>query len=170
MTSLIGGQRVPKCDDRVEAYGTVDELSAFLAVLHDSLPASDVHGTRAFLMEVQGHLLSIEAVLACPEEGRIPHLDASAVEAVEERVPHLDVSALTAVENRIHSLEQALPPLRSFILPGGNLTASYCHVCRTVCRRAERKVVKLGYQGVELRYLNRLSDYFFLLARFLGEG
>ena len=155
MTSLIGGQRVPKCDDRVEAYGTVDELSAFLAVLHDSLPASDEHGTRAFLMEAQKHLLSIEAVLACPEEGRIPHLDAS---------------ALTAVEERILSLEQALPPLRSFILPGGNLAASYCHVCRTVCRRAERKVVKLGYQGVELRYLNRLSDYFFLLARLLGEG
>jgi cob(I)alamin adenosyltransferase len=149
MTSLIGGRRVLKCDDRVEAYGTVDELSAFIGVLHDILP-EDEGGQKAFLMEIQKSLLTVEAILACPEEGRMPHLDASALAAVEERAV---------------ALEKALPPFRTFILPGGNLAASYCHVCRTVCRRAERMAVKLGAQGVELQYLNRLSDYFFLLAR-----
>ena len=77
MTSLIGGQRVLKCDARVEAYGTLDELSSFIGVLHDTIPAED--GTRSFLMVIQETLLSIEAVLACPKEGMIPHLDESTV-------------------------------------------------------------------------------------------
>lgn len=153
MTSLLGGERVPKCDDRVEAYGTVDELSAFMGVLHDVLPESE-SATKAFLMEVQRNLLTVESVLSCPEEGRIPHLDAS---------------ALTSLEERTGALEKELPPFRTFILPGGCLAASHCHVCRTVCRRAERAVVKTGFKGIELQYLNRLSDYFFLLARSLSE-
>ncbi len=153
MTSLIGGQRVKKCDDRVEAYGTVDELSAFTGVLHDALPDSEEE-TKALLMEVQKHLLTIEAVLACPTEGQFPGLKPDAVEMIESQV---------------NGLEETLPPFRSFILPGGNLASSYSHVCRTICRRAERQAVKIGAKGVELQYLNRLSDYFFLLARMLGE-
>lgn len=153
MTSLIGGQRVQKCDDRVEAYGTVDELSAFIGVLHDALPDSEEE-TKALLMEIQKHLLTIEAVLACPTEGQFPGLNPSAVEMIESQVK---------------GLEDTLPPFRAFILPGGNLASSYCHVCRTICRRAERQAVKIGAKGVELQYLNRLSDYFFLLARKLGE-
>lgn len=153
MTSLIGGQRVKKCDYRVEAYGTVDELSAFIGVLHDALPDSEEE-TKALLMEIQKHLLTVEAVLACPTEGQCPGLNPGAVEMID---------------NQVKGLEDTLPPFRSFILPGGNLASSYSHVCRTICRRAERQAVKIGAKGVELQYLNRLSDYFFLLARKLGE-
>ena len=150
MTSLIGGKRVLKSDDRVEAYGTVDELSAFIGVLHDVLEDEE---TKAFLMEVQKELLTVEAVLACEEEGKVMRLDPSAV---------------LSVADKIGAFESELPPFRSFVLPGGNLAASYSHVCRTVCRRAERAAVRMGAKGVELRYLNRLSDYFFLLARKLS--
>ena len=150
MTSLIGGRRVLKCDDRVEAYGTVDELSAFIGVLYDVLEDEAV---KAFLMDVQKNLLTVEAVLACEEEGKVDRLDPSAV---------------LVVADRIGALEKDLPPFRSFILTGGDLSASYCHVCRTVCRRAERAAVRVGLKGAELQYLNRLSDYFFLLARSLS--
>lgn len=152
MTSLIGGQRVLKCDDRVEAYGTVDELSAFIGVLHDSIQDPE-DNTKTFLMVIQKNLQTVEAILACPEEGKIPHLDPSAIIAVAD--------SITALENE-------LPPFRSFIMPGGNIAASYSHVCRTICRRAERRAVKIGVMGVELQYLNRLSDFFFLLARKLS--
>lgn len=148
MTSLIGGQRVKKCDDRVEAYGTIDELSAFIGVLHDSLLAGDQ--TKEFLMQIQRNLFTIEAVLASPGDPTFPHLSED---------------ALTQLEKGIMAIENGLPPLREWVIPGGNVTASYCHVCRTVCRRAERHAVKIGADGVELAYLNRLSDYFFVLAR-----
>lgn len=101
MTSLIGGKRVLKCDDRVEAYGTVDELSSFIGVLHDVLSEEE---TKAFLMEVQKNLLTVEAVLASEKEGS---------------VMRLDLLAALAVEDRIGALENELPPLRSFVLPGG---------------------------------------------------
>ena len=152
-TSLIGGQRVLKCDDRVEAYGTVDELSAFIGVLYDTLPESTAE-TKELLMEVQKHLLTVEAVLACPGEKQFPGLKQEAVEMIEETVK---------------AMETSLPPFRSFVLAGGNLASSYSHVCRTVCRRAERQAVKIGAKGIELQYLNRLSDYFFILARALAE-
>ena len=152
-TSLIGGQRVLKCDDRVEAYGTVDELSAFIGVLYDTLPESAVE-TKELLMEVQKHLLTVEAVFACPGEKQFPGLKQEAVEMIEEAAK---------------AMEASLPPSRSFVLAGGNLASSYSHVCRTVCRRAERQAVKIGAKGIELQYLNRLSDYFFILARALAE-
>lgn len=152
ITSLIGGQRVKKCDDRVEAYGTVDELSAFIGVLHDVLPDSE-EGTKALLIEMQEHLLTVEAVLACPEEGQFPGLKREAVELIESREKEL---------------EATLPPFKAFVIPGGDLASSYSHVCRTICRRAERQIVKIGARGVELQYLNRLSDFFFLLARKLS--
>ena len=154
MTSLIGGQRILKSDDRVEAYGTVDELSAFIGVLYDVLPDAETD-TKSFLMEIQKYLMTVEAVLACPEEGKIAHLE---------------TSALKSVENTIEEFEKELPPFRSFVIPGGNLAASYCHVCRTVCRRAERAAVRIGAKGIEMHFLNRLSDYFFLLSRFYAES
>ena len=153
MTSLIGGKRVKKCDERVEAYGTIDELSAFVGVLHDVLPVNE-REVKAFLMEIQKHLLSVEAVFACPEECVYPGLRQDVVELIESNEK---------------ALEAALPPFKAFVIPGGNLASSYSHVCRTICRRAERQAVKIGAKGVELQYLNRLSDYFFLLARKLGE-
>ena len=153
MTSLIGGQRVLKCDERVDAYGTVDELSAFIGVLHDSLPETESE-TKKDLMRVQKQLLVVEAVLACPEEGRIERLDPG---------------ALYSLESQIYKLEAELPQLRTFVIPGGNILASYCHVCRVVCRRAERMIVRTGKQGIELQYINRLSDYFFLLGRYYSR-
>ena len=153
LTSLIGGRRVLKCEDQVEAYGTVDELSAFVGVLYDTLPETEVD-TRVLLMEIQKHFLTIEAVFACETEGMISGLT---------------TESLALIENQVKELEAELPPFKSFVLAGGNLAASYCHVCRTICRRAERKVVKIGVKGIELQYLNRLSDYFFLLARKLTE-
>lgn len=153
MTSLIGGQLVMKCDDRVEAYGTVDEMSAFIGVLHDMLPESE-NETKTLLMEIQKHLLTVEAVFACPEEGQFPGLKSEAVELIESKEKEL---------------EAVLPPFIAIVIPGGNLAATYSHVCRTICRRAERQAVKIGAKGVELQYLNRLSDYFFLLARKLSH-
>lgn len=149
MTSLIGGGRVLKCDERVEAYGTVDELSAFIGVLYDTLCEAET-GTKALLMEIQQQLLIVEAVFACPDEGCISGLKPD---------------ALALLENQARELEKSLPPFNAFVIPGGNLAASYCHVCRTICRRAERMAVKIGAKGLELKYLNRLSDFFFLLAR-----
>ena len=153
LTSLMGGQRVLKCDDRVEAYGTVDELSAFIGVLYDTLPESATE-TKELLMEVQKHLLTVEAVFACPGKKQFPGLKPEALELIEEVAK---------------AMEASLPPFRSFVLPGSNLASSYSHVCRTVCRRAERQAVKIGAKGIELQYLNRLSDYFFILARALAE-
>lgn len=150
-TSLIGGQRVLKCDDRVEAYGSVDELSAFIGVLHDSIPTENA--VRSFLMQIQHNLFTIEAVFACPDEPSFPRLT--------ER-------ALTELETEIETIENELPSFREWVIPGGNMAASNCHVCRTVCRRVERQAVKIGADGVELAYLNRLSDYFFVLARKLS--
>ena len=150
-TSLIGGKRVLKCDDRVEAYGSVDELSAFIGVLYDSLPEEDE--TRPFLMQIQRDLFTIEAVFACPGDPPFPRL-------AEE--------SLTELEAVTTSIENELPPLREWVIPGGKIAASHSHVCRTVCRRAERQAVKIGANGVELQYLNRLSDYFFVLARKLS--
>jgi len=149
-TSLIGGKRVLKCDDRVEAYGSVDELSAFIGVLYDSLSTEDE--TRGFLMQIQRNLFTIEAVFACPGEPSFPRL--------AER-------ALNELEAEIKTIEDELPQLREWVIPGGNMAASNCHVCRTICRRSERQAVKIGADGLELAYLNRLSDYFFVLARSL---
>ena len=101
-------------------------------------------------MQVQRNLFTIEAVFACPGEPTFPRLSEK---------------ALTELEMEIRAIENELPPLREWVIPGGNLAASNCHVCRTVCRRAERQAVKIGADGVELQYLNRLSDYFFEQAR-----
>lgn len=116
MTSLIGGQLVMKCDDRVEAYGTVDEMSAFIGVLHDMLPESE-NETKTLLMEIQKHLLTVEAVFACPEEGQFPGLKSEAVELIESKEKEL---------------EAVLPPFIAIVIPGGNLAATYSHVCRNL--------------------------------------
>jgi cob(I)alamin adenosyltransferase len=157
-TGLFGGGRVSKDHPRVEAYGTVDELNAHLGraaaeVLDDEI--------RARLRSVQHDLFAIGAILASPpDEGtgvRNPH------------VPEPPSSRIEAMEGWMDAAEDELPPLRHFILPGGGVGAAALHVARTVCRRAERRVVSLGDAepaGAELvRYLNRLSDLLFMLAR-----
>ena len=144
-TSLATGERVPKCDDRVEAYGTLDELSAFIGVLQDSGTWTD--DQQALFHEIQVNLLTIEGNIAGYEGATLP----------EDATSHLE-QVIDALDN---------PPLKRFVIPGGNLTASYCHVCRTVCRRAERQAVKIAASEENLKYVNRLSDYFFELGRFL---
>ena len=157
VTSLIGGKRVPKYDERVETYGTVDELSAFIGVLNDldNVPTS----VRSVLQVVQNKLFTMESHFAmdCDSE-------------VSKMIPSLTVDDVFFLENEIDKMNGQLPELKAFVIPGGNLKASYCHVCRTVCRRAERQAWCMAKEfpvdGIDLKYLNRLSDFFFVLARY----
>jgi cob(I)alamin adenosyltransferase len=152
-TALIGGQRVPKDDLRVDAYGTIDELNAALGLARCFLPYDDLN---ALLHQIQSQLFDIGAELASPPERATQF--ASLREA--------DVQALEAA---IDQLETELEPLRQFILPGGTQAAAALHLARTVCRRAERRVVTLSHHSpvsnIILQYLNRLSDLLFVMAR-----
>ena len=155
-TSLVGGTRVDKDDVRVEAYGTVDELNALIGLTAEMLrQVSDRH--YAELKAVQNNLFTMQTLLATEDE------------AVYSRLPHLDDVEVTKLERQIDAISDQLPKLHSFVIAGGNMAGAQCHVCRTVCRRAERCVVTLSRQikvdDTILRYLNRLSDYLFVLAR-----
>lgn len=159
MTSLVGGERVYKSDERVEAYGTVDELSAFTALLTDRLREDDARMSYIDeLNRILSRMMTVEALLAAGESGR-------------DKLPSLPGDAVAWLEERIDAMQSALPPIDKFTLPGGHAAVSLCHVCRTVCRRAERAALRadLKYE-VEpevLMWLNRLSDYFYLLGRTL---
>lgn len=154
-TGLFGGGRVGKDHHRVEAYGAVDELNAFLGRALAELEDDEI---RDRLEGVQHDLFTLGARLATPEEGE-----------ASPSLPSLPEERIASMEAWIDEADQELPELRAFVLPGGSRGAAALHVCRTVCRRAERRVAHLA--GVEaldediLRYLNRLSDLFFVLAR-----
>jgi cob(I)alamin adenosyltransferase len=155
-TSLIGGRRVAKYDLRVDTYGTVDELSAYVGVL------SDIDKERRFadfFVELQNKLLTVESLFALDNESEIA-----------KQMPSIEPGDIDKVEHLIDELNEELPPLRAFVLPGGELRASYAHVCRTVCRRAERMAWRLhdefGTNMLAIKYLNRLSDLFFVMARY----
>lgn len=159
-TSLIGGTKVPKSHIRINAYGTVDELNAFVGLLGDQL--ADMHG-REMLREIQDRLFTIGSTLACD-----PHKE------IALKIPDLHESDILLLENEIDSMNEILPEMKSFILPGGHVAVSTAHICRTVCRRAERLIVELDKtepleQPLIIKYLNRLSDYLFVLARFTGH-
>jgi len=158
-TSLIGGTKVPKSHIRIQTYGTVDELNAFTGLLKDQL--SDAH-SRELLLEIQDRLFTIGSVLACDPEKEIAL-----------RIPDLKESDVLLLENEIDQMNAKLPEMKSFILPGGHVSVSAAHICRTICRRAERQIVELGekehVQPLIIKYLNRLSDYFFVLARWIGH-
>lgn len=154
MTSLAGGRRVRKNDTRIEAYGTVDELNSFIGLLIAEL--SDRQDC-AFLLNVQNTLFTVGACLA--------------VESASEYRHSLSIAAgdIALIEAEIDRTDEALPAHRNFLLPGGSRTASLSHICRTVCRRAERQIYAL-YETEPAdehltAYINRLSDYFFVLAR-----
>ncbi|MFN0016458.1 MAG: cob(I)yrinic acid a,c-diamide adenosyltransferase [Saprospiraceae bacterium] len=157
-TGLFGGARVPKSHARVDAYGTVDELNSFIGLLYDSL---DDKAVRELLLKIQHRLFSIGATLASDPGGEF---------AMPSGIQEADIQGL---ETAMDAMDEHLPELKNFILPGGYPTVSLCHVCRTVCRRAERLVVALHTQDpvepLVLQYLNRLSDYFFVLARYIGH-
>lgn len=162
-TSLIGGTRVSKDDVRLEAYGTFDELSAFIAVLSDS---EGIERHEIEVMDrIQNSLLVIESCLALESQRD----DETTRQQVKKYIPEITEDDVKFLEDEIDAINSQLEPLKSLIIPGGNILSSRCHVCRTVCRRAERRLVEMGreYDVDEniRRFVNRLSDYFFTLSR-----
>lgn len=159
-TSLIGGIRVPKNHIRIEAYGTVDELNSQIGVISDLAGLPQV---TEWLREIQDRLFTIGSVLATAPD-----------KEVKMKLPDLHDSDITWLEQRIDEMNEVLPEMRSFILPGGQVAGSMAHVARCVCRRAERICVGMTEHGEEvpdlvLQYLNRLSDFLFVIARFIGH-
>lgn len=155
-TALIGGQRVAKDDPRVEAYGTVDELAAHIALLTDMAAERGLSEMVEILDRIAVELMNAEAVLALGE-------------GFEGEIEGITPEEVARLESEIDSLSSELPPFRGFTIPGGHPIISQCHVCRTVCRRAERRVVSMGAQyavdELVLRYINRLSDLLYTLSR-----
>ena len=153
-TALFGGTRVSKADLRIETYGTIDELNSYIGLVRDQ----PVNANRKnILIEIQDRLFTFGSILAT-EPGN-----------TKVKVPALSENDVTFLEKEIDAMEAQLPPMKSFVLPGGHQSVSFCHVARTVCRRAERLVIALDAQEkadpLIVQYLNRLSDYLFVLSR-----
>ena len=158
-TALFGGTRLPKHHIRIESYGSVDELNSFIGLVRDHVKEDQL---RATLKSIQETLFTVGSHLAADpskENLWLPEIKQEEVEMLEQSIDKMD---------------EVLEPLKNFILPGGHPVVSHCHVVRCVCRRAERNVVALSeietIPPILIQYLNRLSDYFFVLARFLGKG
>ncbi len=153
-TSLFGGKRVLKSDLRIDTYGTVDELNSYIGLLRDQQVNA---GRKNFLVEIQDRLFTIGSILAT-EPGN-----------TKVKVPTLVEKDVEMLEEEMDSMDASLPPMRSFVLPGGHPSVSICHITRTVCRRAERLVIALDtvekVEPLVIKYLNRLSDYLFMLSR-----
>src|SRR6185436_223019 len=160
LTSLIGGTRVPKDHIRIETYGTVDELNSYTGLLRDQ--AIHVHH-RKFLLEIQDRLFTIGSLLA------------SDPEASNMKLPALQEEDVLSLEKEMDAKNEVLPQMKSFVLPGGHPVISYAHIARCVCRRAERLIVhlaampKASVDPLIVKYMNRLSDYYFMLARKLSN-
>jgi cob(I)alamin adenosyltransferase len=161
-TSLVDGSQVSKYHPRVQAYGDVDELNCFIGQLVDQLkphpPLSDERLQKT-LFRIQNHLFNVGSLLACEDRN------------VLQKLPQLKGQDVDWLEKEIDFFNHPLPQLNSFILPGGHPASSAAHICRTICRRAERHLVGMGAEdepySVSLVYLNRLSDFFFILARWI---
>jgi cob(I)alamin adenosyltransferase len=156
-TSLIGGTRVPKHHLRIEAYGTVDELNSYIGLIRDQSVDAE---TKKMLIEIQDRLFTIGASLASdPEKSKM-------------KIPDLKEEDVLLLEKEMDKMNESLPEMRSFVLPGGHTTVSYCHIARCVCRRTERLVIHLSEESfvadLVIKYLNRLSDYLFVLSRKLS--
>jgi cob(I)alamin adenosyltransferase len=153
-TALFGGKRVSKADLRIETYGTVDELNSYIGLVRDQ-PVNQ--NRKSILVEIQDRLFTIGSILAT-EPGN-----------AKVKVPSLSQEDVTLLEKEIDSMDAQLPPMKSFVLPGGHQSVSFCHIARTVCRRAERLVIALDAtektDALVIQYLNRLSDYLFMLSR-----
>ena len=163
-TALFGGTRVSKHHIRIESYGTVDELNSHIGLIRDQ----DINSLyKNVLIEVQDRLFTVGAILATPPEKEVKKNG-------EKRLKNLGIleTDIEFLENEIDSMEDNLPPMTHFVLPGGHTTVSYCHIARCVCRRAERLAVHLNdiepTDEFVIKYLNRLSDYLFVLARKLS--
>lgn len=154
-TALISGRRISKAALRIDAYGTIDELNSFAGLLRDQ-PVNE--SRKEFLKDIQDRLFTIGAHLADDPD-----------RSAARKIPDLFDSDIAGLEQAMDEMDRELPPLRHFVLPGGHQSVSFAHVARTVCRRAERQVVALTEEAevdpLLIRYLNRLSDYFFVLSR-----
>jgi cob(I)alamin adenosyltransferase len=155
-TSLVGGTRVSKTELRIEAYGTVDELNSYVGLLRDQEVNKD---RKDILKEIQDRLFTIGSILA------------SEPEQTKKRIPDLHESDIELLEKEMDKMDESLEPMRFFILPGGHQSVSFGHLARTVCRRAERIVLRLAQETevneLVIKYLNRLSDYLFVLCRMM---
>lgn len=157
-TSLFGGKRVSKADLRIETYGTIDELNSWMGLIRDQ-PVNQ--NRKNFLAEIQDRLFTIGSILAT-EPGK-----------TKVKTPMLTENDVLLLEKEIDLMEEELPTMKNFILPGGHQSVSFCHVTRTVCRRAERFTIALHQTEpidvLVIKYLNRLSDYLFVLARKMSQ-
>ncbi len=158
-TSLIGGVRVVKNHIRIESYGTVDELNSYLGMVNDLCANEEIN---VWLKEIQDRLFTIGSMLATAPE-----------KETKMKLPDLLDTDISWMENLIDTMSVKLPEMRSFILPGGNIASSTCHVARCVCRRAERICVAMQEEGefiqaIVIKYLNRLSDFLFTLCRYIN--
>lgn len=157
-TALIGGKRVSKSHIRIDAYGTLDELIAHMAMLRDYLKGGEVKNT---LLEIQDRLMSCAAILAADDEATL------------KKLPSIQDTDILFLEKEIDTMEESLSQLNSFIIPGGDILVSQCHIVRCICRRAERIIIQTSESNyvpeTVIRYINRLSDYLFVLARKLGK-
>ena len=164
-TSLFGGTRVPKHHIRIESYGTVDELNSHIGLIRDQ-EINQLY--KNVLIEIQDRLFTVGAILATPPEKEI-------LKNGQPRLQNLRIveSDIEFLEKEIDTMENSLPQMTHFVLPGGHTTVSYCHIARCVCRRAERLAVHLHEleptDELVIKYLNRLSDYLFVLARKLSK-
>ncbi|REE81629.1 cob(I)alamin adenosyltransferase [Lutibacter oceani] len=160
-TSLFGGTRVPKYHLRIEAYGTVDELNSYIGLIRDQKIDSHTH---KILLTIQNELFTLGAMLATPPEKET-------LKSGKERlnINKINTNSITLLEVEIDKMNESLPPMTNFILPGGHTTVSFCHIARCICRRAERICTQLSDESSIneqiIVYLNRLSDYLFVLAR-----
>lgn len=157
-TGLIGGTRVLKSSMRIESYGTVDELNSYIGLVRDQSINNEL---KIQLIEIQDRLFTIGSSLASdPEKSTM-------------KIPDLNDQDVAALEKWMDEMNETLPEMRSFILPGGHTTVSFCHIARCVCRRAERIIVDLSQHEfvaeLVLTYLNRLSDYLFMLSRKISQ-
>jgi cob(I)alamin adenosyltransferase len=155
-TSLLGGTKLPKQHLRIEAYGTIDELNSHIGLVRDSISDSE---SVQLLLNIQDRLFTIGSHLASdPLKNKI-------------QLPPIFEDDIITLENAIDKINDIVPEMKSFVLPGGHLHVSYCHIARCVCRRAERSVLRLAelevVEEIHYKYLNRLSDYLFMLSRLL---
>lgn len=160
-TSLIGGTKVPKSHLRIESYGTIDELNSYIGLVNDHL---NDDGIKLILKEIQDRLFTIGSSLACDPD-KEPLI----------KIPDLKESDITLLEREIDKMNDVLPVMKNFILPGGHSAVSTTHIARCVCRRAERVCVNMQenemfVEPLVIKYLNRLSDYLFVLSRYIGHS
>ncbi len=161
-TGLVGGQRVPKDAQRIEVYGTVDELNSFVGLVRVSAAENNLYTLETIFERVQHELFNLGSVLATLPEDLHPNQ------------PRVNQETIAQLERDIDEHNAVLPALRSFVLPGGSRICAELHVCRTICRRAERELVTLSHHEEipteALLYLNRLSDAFFVWSRWVNQA